>query len=63
MKFLGADMGEVLFALIVTVCVRGHCDSYVVDHDFTLRDCRKEAHRRFDDAPVVKWQCVPIDME
>lgn len=54
---------EILFALIVTVCINGQCDAYVVDHDFTLDDCKKAATELVKQNPRAQWECVILDLE
>lgn len=53
-----------LYGLLVDVCVNGECGKYMVDKDFTLSDCKEEAAaRHLDDTPIVKWECVVLDVE
>lgn len=55
---------EKLFALVVTVCVKGECEEYAIDKNFTLADCKIEAKtRHLNDAPFTNWVCIPADVE
>lgn len=59
-----ANADEPLYGLVVNSCDGELCDSYIIDKDFTLEDCKEAATlRALDKAPAITWACVELDVE